>query len=194
MLRLSDICLLKAACWWMAFRRTLDFRFWELQVNLPQNVAPRKRRQEVRTHNRSVFLNTNFFFPPCCNLLHPCDYSLAGFKEKEIWDSHKREEPFMETSIWEQIYEVFWDQNNCCDEAPGKATPTQLHASPHPNPYPEHYWGLGKKWMQKDAQMEGFQEAFTVETWIKPSFLCRVSEIELSYSLRAGLLFFFFFF
>lgn len=30
----------------------------------------------------------------------------------------------------------------------------------------------------------------TVETWIKPSFLCRVSEIELSYSLRADLCFF----
>ena len=31
----------------------------------------------------------------------------------------------------------------------------------------------------------------TVETWIKSSFLCRVSEIELSYSLRADLFFFF---
>ena len=51
MLRLSDICLLKAACWWMAFGVPLTSVSEESQVNLPQTwlLVNEGKRSELTT-------------------------------------------------------------------------------------------------------------------------------------------------
>lgn len=141
----------------------------ESQVNLLKNVAPRKLRREVRTHNCAGFFKNIFFGGGgYCNLPHPCDYSFVEFKWKGNLRLTQREEPFMETSIWgtdlwgflgPRITLLWWSTR-------------QGHPSPRPSP-PNWARGARKTECRKIPRWKG-SGAILVETWIKPTFLERV--------------------